>query len=307
MSPRRVTVTGATGLIGARLVGELQRAGWEVSVLSRDPQRARERLGAEVRAFAWEPMSEPAPAEALAGRDGIVNLAGEPVAQRWSEATRRAIRESRVVGTGHLVDGLRALQDRPGVLVSSSASGYYGPHGAEPLDEEAPAGRDFLAQVCAAWEQAAERAREELGMRVVRVRTGVVLDRDGGALEKMLPPFQLGVGGPVAGGGQFVPWIHAEDVVGMIVSALSQASWSGAINATAPVPVTNRELSRALGRALRRPALLPVPGLALKLLYGEMAQIVTTGARAVPARALMLGYEHRHPDLEEALASALSR
>jgi uncharacterized protein (TIGR01777 family) len=304
VSARSVTITGATGLIGPRLVRELQGAGWEVTVLSRNPDGARAKLPG-VEAFAWDLMSEPAPVAALEGRDGVVHLAGEPVAQRWSERAKRAIRESRVVGTGHLLDGLRAARQRPGVLVSSSAIGYYGPHGPEPLDEEAPPGADFLAEICVAWEDCAARAAE-LGMRVLRVRTGVVLDSAGGALEKMLPPFKLGIGGPVAGGRQYIPWVHAEDVVGMMTTALGDERWAGAVNATAPVPVTNGEFSKALGRALHRPALLPVPGFALRALYGEMAEIVTSGARVVPAKPLMLGYDFRHPDLDEALRSALS-
>jgi uncharacterized protein (TIGR01777 family) len=304
MSERRVTVTGATGLIGPRLVRELQDGGWQVTVLSRDPDRARGKLPG-VEAYAWELMSEPAPVESLEGRDGVIHLAGEPVAQRWSDSAKRAIRESRVVGTEHLLEGLRGTEQRPKVLVSSSATGYYGPHGPEPLDEEAPPGEDFLAEVCVAWEAVAERA-VELGMRVLRVRTGVVLDSSGGALEKMLPPFKLGIGGPVAGGRQYMPWVHAQDIVGIMRTALENESWSGAANATAPVPVTNAEFSKALGRALHRPSILPVPGAALKLLYGEMSEIVTTGARVVPARPLMLGYAFRHPDLDEALRSVLS-
>jgi uncharacterized protein (TIGR01777 family) len=304
VSERRVTVTGATGLLGPRLVRELQTAGWQVSVLSRDPERARSKLPG-VEAFAWDLMSEAAPVAALEGRDGVVHLAGEPVAQRWTRRAKQAIRDSRIRGTEHLLEGLRGAGQRPGVLVSSSAIGYYGPHGAEPIDEEAPAGTDFLAETCVAWERAAERAGE-LGMRVVRVRTGVVLDGHGGALEKMLPPFKLGVGGPVAGGRQYIPWVHAEDVVGIIRAALEDERWNGPANATAPIPVTNGEFSRALGRALHRPALLPVPGAALKALYGEMAEIVTTGARVVPAKPLMLGYAFRHGELDEALRSALS-
>jgi len=304
VSGRRVTITGATGLIGPRLVRELQEGGWEVSVLTRDPERARAKLG-DVEAHKWDLMSEPAPAAALEGRDGVIHLAGEPVAQRWSAAAKRAIRESREQGTEHLVAGLRAAEQRPKVLVSSSAIGYYGPHGAEPIDEEAPPGVDFLAEVCRAWEAAAEAAAE-LGMRVLVIRTGVVLDGDGGALEKMLPPFKLGVGGPVAGGRQFVPWVHADDVVGIMTAGLADERWSGVANATAPVPVTNSEFSKALGRALHRPAVLPVPGAALRLLYGEMAEIITGGARVVPARPLMLGYAFRHPELDEALRSALS-
>ena len=304
MSERRVTITGATGLIGPRLVRELQGSSWEVTVLSRDPDRARSKLPG-VEAFAWDLMREPAPAAALEGRAGVVHLAGEPVAQRWNERATKAIRESRVLGTEHLLEGLRATGQRPKVLVSSSAIGYYGPHGAEPIDEEAPPGGDFLAEICVEWEQAAERAGE-LGMRVLRARTGVVLDGEGGALQKMLPPFKLGVGGPVAGGRQYVPWVHADDVVGIMSTALEDERWSGAANATAPVPVTNREFSKALGRVLRRPALLPVPGAALRVLYGRMAEIVTSGARVVPAKPLMLGYAFRHAELDEALRSALS-
>jgi uncharacterized protein (TIGR01777 family) len=305
VGPGRVTVTGATGLLGPRLITELQRTGWHVTVLSRDAERARRRLGPDVEAHSWDLLSEPAPEQALTGRDAVIHMAGEPVSQRWTEQTRRAIRDSRVLGTENLLAGLRAVDPRPGVLVSSSATGYYGPHGIEPVDEEAPAGRDFLAAVCVDWEAEAVRA-EQLGLRVVRVRTGVVLDRQGGALEKMLPPFRLGVGGPVAGGRQFIPWIHAADVVGIMAAAIEDERWSGAVNGTAPLPVSNADFSRALGRALHRPAVLPVPGLALRALYGEMAEIVTKGVRAVPAKALMLGYPYRHPDLDEALSSALS-
>jgi uncharacterized protein len=306
--PLRVTITGATGLIGRGLVDALRKQGAEVTVLSRDPSRARERFAADggppVQAFAWDLLREPAPAEALSGRDAVVHLAGENVAQRWSEQAKQAIRDSRVIGTRNLLAGLRAASNRPHTLIAGSAIGYYGARGEEPLDEEAPPGSDFLARVCVEWEAEAEKAAE-LAMRVVSVRTGVVLDSQGGALAKMLPPFRLGVGGPVAGGGQYVSWIHRDDEIGMIVAALKDERWSGPINATAPEPVTNRELSHALGRALHRPALLPVPGAALGLLYGEMAQIVTTGARVMPAKGLVLGYEFRHPRLDEALRSAL--
>jgi uncharacterized protein (TIGR01777 family) len=306
--PLRVTITGATGLIGRGLVAELQERGAEVTVLSRDPSRARERLAADgappVQAFAWDLLREPAPIDALSGRDAVVHLAGENVAQRWSEQAKRAIRDSRVVGTRNLLAGILEAGPRPRTLIAGSAIGYYGARGEEPLDEESPPGSDFLAGVCVDWEAEAQQATD-LRMRVVTVRTGVVLDSRGGALAKMLPPFRLGVGGPVAGGRQYVSWIHREDEIGMIVAALEDERWSGPINATAPEPVTNRELSHALGRVLHRPALLPVPGAALGLLYGEMAQVVTTGARVVPAKGLVLGYEFRHPQLDEALASAL--
>jgi len=302
----RVTLTGATGLLGTAVVAALRDRDDEVTVLSRDPDRARGKLGAEVQALRWDPLSEPAPAQALAERDAVVNLAGEPIAQRWSERAKQAIRDSRVTGTRNLVEGLGKLDAdaRPNILVNSSAIGYYGAHGAEPIDEEAPAGTGFLAQVCATWEAEA-RAAAPLGMRAVQVRTGVVLDRAGGALAKMLPPFRLGVGGPVAGGRQYVAWIHKDDLVGIMLAALDDERWSGAVNATAPEPVTNRELSYALGHELHRPALLPVPALALRALYGDMAEIVTTGVRAVPAKALVLGYEFEYPTLDEALRAAL--
>ena len=310
MDGMRVTVTGATGLIGPHVIGALQRRGAEVSVLTRDSERARKSFGeaglAPVEAFDWDLLSEPAPAQALEGRDAVVHLAGENVAQRWSASAKQAIRESRVTGTRNLLAGVRAAENAPCTLVSSSAIGYYGARGEEPLDEDAPPGSDFLAEVCVEWEREAEKASSELGMRVVLVRTGVVLDKNGGALEKMLPPFRLGVGGPVAGGRQFISWIHRDDVVGMIVTALGDERWSGAVNATAPEPLSNRDFSRALGRALHRPALLPVPGVALQLLYGEMAEIVTEGARVVPAKPLVLGYEFVQPQLDEALSSALA-
>jgi uncharacterized protein (TIGR01777 family) len=309
MSALRVTISGATGLIGRGLVDALREQGAEVTVLSRDLARARERFAADgdpsVQAFAWDLLREPAPVDALNGRDAVVHLAGENVAQRWSEQAKRAIRDSRVVGTRNLLAGLLEAMPRPRTLITGSAIGYYGARGDEPLDEEAPPGSDFLAGVCAEWEAEAQQAAD-LGMRVVTVRTGVVLDGHGGALAKMLPPFRLGVGGPIAGGRQYMSWIHRDDEIGMIVAALSDERWSGPINATAPEPVTNREFSHALGRALHRPALLPVPGAALGLLYGEMAQVVTTGARVVPAKPLVLGYEFRHPQLEEALRAALS-
>jgi uncharacterized protein (TIGR01777 family) len=299
----RVTITGATGRIGTRLTGVLRGRGEDVTVLSRDPERAHAALGVE--AVAWQPEEEPAPAAALAARDGVVHLAGEDVAQRWSPDAKSRLLASRELGTRNLVAGLAAAEPRPGVLVSASAVGYYGAHGDEPVTEATPPGDDFLAGICVAWEREAAAA-EELGVRVVRLRTGVVLDRGSGALAKMLPFFRLGVGGPVAGGRQRLPWIHVDDLVAMYVAALDDAAWGGAVNATAPDPPTNREFSRALGRALHRPALAPVPGFAVRVLYGEMADIVVTGQRAVPERALALGFRHAHPDLDEALDAALS-
>jgi uncharacterized protein len=301
----QITMTGATGLIGGRIVRALGERGDEVTVLSRDPQRARAALG--VDAVAWSPLDGPAPAAALASADAIVHLAGENVAQRWSPAARDAIRATRVTGTRNLVAGLREARATGGaarVLVSASAVGYYGPHGDERVDESAPAGDDFLAGVCAAWEHEAQAAAE-LGLRVVTVRTGVVLARDGGALARMLTPFRLGIGGPVAGGRQYLPWIAADDLVALYLAALDDERFTGPVNGSAPDPVTNSAFSKALGRALHRPAIAPIPGFAIGLLYGDMAQIVTTGQRAVPARALELGFAFAHTDLDAALRAAL--
>lgn len=298
-----VTVTGATGLIGTKLVRVLRDRGDEVTVLSRSPEKAQAALG--VAAVAWDPTAGPAPAEALEGRDAVIHLAGEPVAQRWTDDVKRRILESRETGTRNLVAGLRAVgATGPRTLVSSSAVGYYGKHGDERVPESSPAGDDFLAGVCVAWEREADAA-SELGVRVVKIRTGVVLDKTGGALKTMLPPFKLGVGGPVAGGAQYLPWIHVDDLVGLYVRALDDASWSGAYNGAAPEPVTNKAFSKALGRALHRPAFAPVPAAAIKVLYGEMAEIVTEGQRAVPERPLAEGFAFRHADLDAALADAL--
>jgi uncharacterized protein (TIGR01777 family) len=327
----KITMTGATGRLGTLIVEALSARGDEVTVLSRDAARARDRLrgatgpggetsggpggetsggrGGEtsgrggVEAVSWDPSAGPAPTAALAGRDAVVHLAGEDIAQRWNDEALGRIRESREVGTRNLVAGIAAADPRPRVLVSASAVGYYG-NRHDAIDEDAPPGDDVLAEVCVAWEREAEKA-SELGLRVARMRTGVVLDRDGGALQKMLPPFRLGLGGPVAGGRQPLPWIHVEDVVGMYLQAIDDDRWAGAINVTAPEPVTNQEFSKALGRALRRPAVAPVPAFAIRALYGGMAKLVVEGQRAIPRRALELGYAYRHPDLDEALRSAL--
>jgi uncharacterized protein (TIGR01777 family) len=299
----KITVTGATGLIGRRLVARLKDRGDDVTALSRNPDRARDALRAE--AMAWDAEAEPAPVEALADRDGVVHLAGEPVAQRWNGPAKRRIRDSRELGTRNLVEGLRAADPRPRVLVSASGVDYYGPRGDEEITEDEPPAQDFLAQVCVVWEGEAQQA-EELGVRVARLRTGVVLSAKGGALAKMLPPFKLGAGGPVAGGRQWMPWIHLDDITGMYLAALGDDRWSGPFNAVTPTPVTNRDFSKALGRALHRPAVAPVPAFALRLLYGDMAEIVTNGRRAVPKRALELGHTYAHPDLDEALRSALA-
>ncbi len=303
----RVALTGATGLIGGAVVPALLGRGDSVVVLTRDPDRARSALGERVELIRWiEPERSPPPA-GLAGTDAVINLLGEPIAQRWSPAVKREIHDSRVLGTRSLIAGLAALADgeRPKILISQSATGYYGPRADEAIDESPRPGNDFVAGVVVDWEHEAEQA--PAGIRVALTRTGVVLAPHGGALAKMLPPFRLGLGGPVGGGRQYVPWIHVGDVAGALLRCLDDEGAVGPVNVTAPNPVTNAELSRALGRALHRPAVLPVPGAAVRALYGEMATIVLTGQRVLPARLLELGYEFRFPELEPALRDVLRR
>lgn len=299
----KIAITGATGLIGTRLVAALKARGDDVTVLTRSPQRAAAALGVE--AVGWDALNEPAPSEALEGRGAVIHLAGEPVAQRWSVASKKAILDSREIGTRNLVAGIAASEPRPSVLVSSSAVGYYGKHGDEKIDEQCAPGSDFLAKVCVAWEREAVAA-EQLGLRVVLIRTGIVLDADGGALKAMMPPFKAGVGGPVAGGKQYMPWIHADDIVGLYLAALDSSDWSGPVNGTAPTPVTNAEFSTVLGKALHRPSLFPVPGFVVRARFGEMAEIVTEGQRAIPAAAMENGYQFTEPELGQALASVLA-
>jgi len=291
-------------MIGRALVRELRERGDEVIALSRDPERAPASLGVEAQAWR-DPKGEPPPPDSLRGSDAVAHLLGEPVAQRWTEAAKREIRDSRILSTRQLVAGLAELapEKRPRVLVSQSATGFYGPRGEERLSEEATAGDDFLAKVVRDWEAEAQRA-VELDVRVVTTRTGVVLSEQGGALEKMLPFFKLGIGGPVAGGKQYVPWVHLDDVVGALVACID-GDLSGPVNVTAAEPATNRELSKTLGKVLKRPAFAPVPGLAVEALYGEMAMIVTTGQRAVPARLEQSGYRFRRPSLEAALRATV--
>jgi uncharacterized protein (TIGR01777 family) len=279
----KVTVTGATGLIGSRLCAELRKRGDDVTAVARE----------------WPP-------EVLVRRDAVVHLAGERIAQRWNDEVKARIRASRVEGTHRLVDALHKAEPRPTALVCASGADYYGDTGDIAVDESAAAGTGYLAQVCVEWEEEANRAAE-LGLRVTSLRSGPVLSRSGGALAKMILPFRLGLGGRVGSGRQWFSWIALDDIVGLYADAVHGGEdWAGAINACAPEPVTNADFAKALGRALHRPAVLPIPPQALELLYGDMAQIVTGGVRMVPARARQLGYRYRHPDLGEALRAALA-
>ncbi len=304
----RVLITGATGTIGRHVVAALLSRRDEVVALTRNPSRASEMLGDEVELHKWSsPIEEPPPKQALESVEAVIHLLGEPIAQRWTDEAKRRIRDSRVLSTRQLVEALTSLdgEGRAHTLVSQSATGIYGPSGDEPLDEQAPAGNDFLAEVVTAWEHEALQASGRL--RVVLPRTGVVLSKHGGALSAMLPFFRLGLGGPVAGGHQYIPWVHLRDVVSGMLWCLDHADLEGPVNLTAPSPVSNGEFSRALGRVLGRPAILPVPGVALKALYGEMAEVITTGQRAVPVKLEQLGYEFGYPQLEPALRDVLDQ
>ncbi len=300
----RVLITGASGLIGSALSDALLARGDEVVGLTRDPDRARPK-NRTVNWQAWQPTTERPPPQALDGVDGIVNLIGEEINQRLTDQAKIRIRESRLAGTRNLLQGVQASPTTPSVFIGQSAIGYYGDRGARIVDEESPPGEGFPAEVPVDWE-AAERAAEDVVDRVAIFRTGLVLTKHGGLLKQLLLPFRLGVGGPIAGGEQFMSWIHIEDVVGLFLWALDDHSVWGVINATAPNPVTNREFSKALGRALHRPAVMPVPKLAVAVLRGgELADAVAGGARVMPRRALDLGYQFLHPELDEALRSAL--
>jgi uncharacterized protein (TIGR01777 family) len=280
--------------------------GDEVIGLSRDPQRARAAQPG-VTWHGWNPTAERPPEGALADVDGVVNLIGEAIDQRWTEEAKRRIRDSRERATKNLVDAISAIEPRPATLVSQSAVGYYGDRGDAVVDESTGPGSAFDAQVCVAWEGAARDA-EKLGVRVVVLRTGLVLDPEHGLLKQLLLPFRLGVGGPVAGGRQFMSWIHREDELRLLLWALDNHEASGTYNATAPNPVANREFSKTLGRVLGRPAVVPVPKLALKARFGdELGEIAGGGQRVLPRRVIDAGFDFAHPDLEPAVRDLLGR
>ena len=293
----KITITGATGLIGGVLRQHLSAQGHELRCLSR-------RAFSQPGWYAWDPGSGAPPQESLGGSDAVIHLAGEPVAQRWNTEVKRRIRSSREQGTQSLVAGLAALSRKPEVLVSASAIGYYGDRGDEVLTERAPSGSDFLAGICAEWERSAHLAGA-LGIRVVCIRIGVVLSAQGGALAKMLPPFRLGLGGPIADGQSWMSWIHVEDLARIFVWAVENPGVRGPVNAVSPGSVRNAEFTRSLGVALHRPALFPVPSLALKLLYGEMASVILGSQHAIPDVAQRAGFQFSWPELAPALRNLL--
>lgn len=298
----KIAVTGASGFVGRRLVERLSAAGHNLHLLGR-AHSGRATVPSGARMFVWDPMAGPPGPDALAGCDAVIHLAGEPVSQRWNEDVKRRIRESRVTGTRNLVAGIKSASPRPTILVSASAVGFYGDRGEEVLTESSAPGTGFLPEVCAGWEREAEAARP-LGVRVSLIRIGLVLGAGGGALQKMLTPFKLGLGGPLGSGRQWMPWIHLDDLCALFAFAITQPV-DGPFNGAAPNPVSNREFTRALGQALHRPAFFPVPRFAIDLLFGEMAQIVFASQRAVPRAPEAAGFRFTYPQIGPALESVL--
>lgn len=301
----KVAITGATGFVGNRLVSVLKEKSIDVLVISRDVEKAH-RLFPSAAAIQWNPPDSGPSAGSFVGVDTVVNLAGATVARRWTSRVKQSVRDSRVLSTRLLVESLLQESTKPKVLVSASAIGYYGPRGDTKYDESGPGSNDFLGDVSRQWEAEAMRAASG-GIRVVTPRIGIVLGSGGGALAQMLFPFKMGVGGPIGDGSQWMSWIHIDDLVNLFLHAIEKSGVSGPLNATAPEPVTNREFSKTLGRVLKRPAFLPTPPFALKLAFGEFADILSTGQRIVPAKALASGFQFRYPSLEGALRNILGR
>lgn len=302
----RIVLSGGTGFIGSALRESLVEKGHEVVILTR--QSARENQpGVRTRYRSWNPGTKGTWENEVDGVDAVINLAGEPiVGKRWTPEQKQKIGKSRVQATQAIVKAIKDARKKPFLLLNASAIGYYGPHRDEELTEESPAGDDFLARTCQAWEAEARRA-EGLGLRVVRLRIGIVLEKGGGALAKMLPPFQMGLGGPLGTGKQWMSWIHLKDLVGMIHFILERKEVRGVVNGTSPNAVRMKEFARTLGRALHRPAIFPVPEFVVRILLGEMSDVLLKGQRVLPKRALEAGYPFKYPELESALKEILSR
>ena len=302
----KIVIAGGTGFLGRPLTAALARDGHDLVVLTRGPG---DHSGARARAVTWDPNGALGPwAAEIDGAGAVVNLAGESIAgKRWTAAHKQRILDSRLRATRSLAAAIGATAAPPPVLVSGSAVGYYGPLGDEPATEATRVGSDFLADVCARWEQEAMRAASDR-TRVACIRTGIVLEKDGGALPQMLPPFRFGAGGPVGSGRQYWPWIHRDDWIALVRWAIVTPAAAGAINATAPHPVTSAAFARALGRAMHRPAFMRAPGFALRLLLGEMADaLLLSGQNAVPAKATRAGFQFRYTDVDEALGAIFAR
>jgi uncharacterized protein (TIGR01777 family) len=296
----RYLITGASGFIGSKLVKTLLSQGHSVNYLGRKRSTS---LDSRAAFHCWNPGEKP-PLNSVPTVDAIVHLAGEPVAQRWTREVKKRIYKSRVEGTRKLVSAIGELQHKPAALIAASAVGYYGDRGDEVLTEDSAPGKDFLAQLCVDWEHEAARAHE-FGLRVARIRIGIVLGRDGGALKQMLMPFRLGIGGRLGNGRQWMPWVHVDDLLRLFVFAAENASIEGPLNGSSPEPVTNAEFTRHLARALHRPAIFPVPKFALKLALGELADFALASARVVPEASTRSGFKFAYPELGAAFETLL--
>jgi hypothetical protein len=302
----KIAITGATGFVGSRLVERSLSEGHQVLVLTRNPDKAKRVLPASnLEIVAYTPTESGNWQDAIAGCDGVVNLAGEPLAEgRWTPARKQAILESRKLGTEKIVEAIAKANPKPAVLVNSSAIGYYGTSETTTFDETSASGNDFLAQVCQEWEAAAQKVKAT-GTRLVILRTGIVLGK-GGAIAKMIPPFKMFAGGPIGSGRQWFSWIHQEDLVNLMLQALTQPDMEGVFNATAPHPVRMMELSQTLGQVLQRPSWLPVPNFALEALLGDGAQVVLEGQQVLPKRTLSSGFDYQYPTVKPALEAVVT-
>ena len=305
----KVAITGATGFVGSRLVEKLNAAGDQIVVLTRNPSKARRVFPASsfpnVEAVEYNAQSAGSWQESLSGCDGVVNLAGEPISERWTPEHKKAILESRQHITKILVEAIKQADPRPSVLVNASAVGYYGTSETAAFDETSPSGNDFLAQVCQTWETEAQKVREA-GVRLAIIRIGIVLG-NGGALAKMIEPYQFFAGGPIGNGRQWLSWIHRDDLVNLIIEALKRPELEGTFNATAPNPARMEQFSQTLGDVMNRPAWLPVPGFALDLLLGEGAKVVLEGQQVLPKKTQSAGFQYQYPELKSALTEIVSK
>lgn len=300
----KIAITGATGFVGSRLVEKLKAEGHQILVFTRNPERAR-RIFSNLEIVAYDPKKSGDWPQKIDGCDAVVNLAGEPISERWTPEHKKAILESRQLGTQKIVEAIAQANPKPGVLISASAIGYYGTSETATFDENSAPGSDFLAQVCQTWEAEAQKVKEA-GVRLVILRNGIVLG-NGGALAKMIPPFQMFAGGPIGSGRQWFSWIHQDDLVNLIIEALKRPEIEGTFNATAPNPVRMNQLCQALGEAIHRPSWLPVPDFALEFLLGEGSKVVLEGQQVLPKATLAIGFQYKYPTIKPALTDIISK
>jgi uncharacterized protein (TIGR01777 family) len=300
----KIAVTGATGFVGSRLVEKLKTEEHQILILTRNPNRANRMFPASafpsLEIKTYQPTESGDWQKAISGCDAVINLAGEPIAERWTPQHKKAILESRQLGTKKIVEAIAQADRQPQVLINASAIGYYGTSETAVFTEDSPSGNDFLAEVCQQWEAQAQSV-QSLGVRLVIIRFGIVLGKNGGALAKMIPPFQMFAGGPLGKGNQWFSWIHRDDLINLIREALTDSKWEGVFNGTAPNPVRMNQLCHTLGEVLHRPSWLPVPDFALEFLLGEGSKVVLEGQQVLPQKTQAIGFQYQYPDLKAAL------